>query len=166
MSECSICLDESNSCYIIGCIDKLYQLECNHHFHIHCLYKFLRYDFFAYKNMGVKFIKDIRFRCPLCRENLSDNDLNKIISTPFESYKYDYYHSKKVLKNLQTQYMFFNYKYKFKKIFTTLYLSDEKNFLIQDERLMEQISSEQNTMCRLKEQYTESKKLYFTFCVD
>lgn len=166
MPECSICLDDSKECYIIGCIDKLYKLECNHHFHIHCLYKFLKHDTFAYKSMGIKFIKHIRFRCPLCRENLSDNDLNKIISIPFESYKYDYHNSKKRLKDLQTQHMLFNYKYKFKKLFTKLYLSDEKNFLIQDERFMEQISYQQNTLFKLKEQYTESKHLYFTFCVN
>lgn len=165
MSECSICLDESN-CYLIGCIDKLYTLECNHNFHIHCLYTFLKHDTLAYKDMGVKFIKHIRFRCPLCRENLSNKDLNKIISIPFESYKLDYYNSKKRLKSLQTQHMMFNYKYKFKKLLTKLYLSDEKNFLIQDERLMEQISHQQHTMFELKEKYTESKKLYFTFCVD
>ena len=160
MSECVICLDDNKHI-------NSYKLECNHSFHLYCMYDFLKHDTIAYKHMGIKFIKHIRFRCPLCRENISNKDLYKIILTPFEKYKHEYHNNKNMLLKLQRQHMIFNYKYKFKKIFTRLCLYEEKQLLLQDEKFMEEISIQQNTVYMLKEKYIESKKLYLSLiCVD
>ena len=160
MIDCPICLDDIKHF-------NLYKLKCNHVFHTHCMYNLLKHDLDNYKSMGIKQIKHKRLRCPLCRDNISCKDLDKIILVPFEKYKNDYHNNKKILKKLHIQHMIFNYKYKFKKMFTRLCLYDEQQLLLQDEKFMEEISIQQNTVFMLKEKYVESKRLYLSLiCVD
>lgn len=155
MSECVICFDEMTHSY---------KLECNHIFHSNCMYNLLKHDFINYKSRGTKYIKHNRFRCPLCRSNLSDQDLYKIILTPFEHYKKEYNNSQRKLRQLQKQHMIFNYKFKFKNLFFTPSLYEEKHFLIRDEKFMEDIDKQKNNILLLKEKFLESKMLYL-ICV-
>lgn len=119
--DCSICLEDHN--------ETNYKLECNHQFHIKCLYKYIYY--ISENNINCI----CKFKCPLCRNYFDIRELTKllleysiIVNNINKLYK------KNLMKiNLQTKFIksklclnnFFNYKINYKKIRNYIILINE-----------------------------------------
>jgi hypothetical protein len=70
-----MCNNKENICVICleNCEEEYLLLECNHFFHTECIYKYISFKF---QEKYIFFSKEIN--CPLCRKNLSKNDLSSI----------------------------------------------------------------------------------------
>lgn len=137
------------------CIEKVskpvsYKLECNHQFHSNCIYKFLTY----------KKTKINALSCPICRQSISNYDLYHISSMFYELFKKEFTQHSKKLNKLQRKHMFLNYKFNFKKMFTTVYLHDEQQFFIKDNKFMSEINYEKEIVYKLQKKVNESRILY------
>lgn len=140
----------------------IYRLQCNHVFHTNCIFTFLRHESFYNMKMGYNYIRCKKFICPLCRQNLVDDDLKYIITKRYSEIKKEYKNIKKKLSNLQKEHMIFNYKYKFKSLFVKQYLHNVRLFLIEDDKYLKTIDKMKSIAYDLENQYTSVKSLYFS----
>lgn len=119
--DCSICLEDHN--------EKNYKLECNHHFHIKCLYMYI----YSLSENNIKCM--CKFMCPLCRNYLDIRDISKLLlEYSIIVYNINKIYKKNLMKiklqmNLLKSSMclniFFKYKINYKKIRNYIILINE-----------------------------------------
>lgn len=156
--NCSICLDDFDNTSI--------QLKCKHSYHSKCMITYIETEFNRVcKKHNTERVLCKQFKCPLCRTFIDCKDIHSLMYKYYKEQKTKYKQLNIEIKELQNKIYILSIKFRLRKIFKHIPVSEVYTFLLEDETILESIMKKKVKCQESKDLMNTYKKLYYGRCL-
>ena len=142
---CTICIEDFENDILLTPVTTL---KCKHMYHTECLLKYLYH------------CDNTARKCPTCRKTIKCKELHNIVTNYYMKINNDYTKTKYNLKKLEYNYTLENFKFKIKKLFTSIDKKQAFEILLKDEEHFAEIAKYKLIMFQKKKELKKYKQLY------